>query len=450
MTFFQRIQRNIILTVPLAALLVWSAPAQVAEKLTTPEWKEFKASIAEFDVIMLAIQKLQDEHPEAANDPTKMQELLGDKMTRFYELYQSIPQKLPADLKDITDFEDFGIDELRVLKYATNIAQNFSSALDVNLTLVQLVQDPDSIRSISAESAQFAVLADRLELAEGMLKDGVLDSAEHMQRVMLFNSMSTAYAERKDPERAREYTLLAMKASGEALRSARTGLNTDQYPQIEAYLAQQTGSSAAEILYTLKEAGDVHELELYRQLLMKALAEETAWPAFERSMNEQLTKIEKDKGSLNQPAMEWKEHLWIGSKALSVAGLKGKVVLVDFFATWCRPCIMAFPYIKQWQEKYEDKGLVIVGLTSYQGRYEGANQKPEEEFAKLRDDFIPKHKITWPVGVEKSGRQTMLDYQVQGIPHVVLIDRNGKIQYVKVGASDYDKTEKKIQELLAQ
>lgn len=450
MTVIRNLMRYTTLTVSFVAILAWTASAQVAEKLTTPEWKEFKASIAEFDLIMHAMQKLQDENPEAANDPMKMQELLGDKMTRFYELYQTIPQKLPPDLKDITEFDDFGIDELRVLKYATTIAQNFSSALDVNLSLVQLVKDPDSIRSMSAESAQFAVFADRLELAEGMLKDGALDSAEHMQRVMLFNSMSAAYAGRKDPERAREYCLLAMKSSGEALRSARTGLNKDQYPQIEAYLAQQTGSSAADMLYVLKEAGDVHVLEQYRQLLMKALAEENAWPAFERAMNEQLTRIEKDKSALNQPATEWKEHQWIGSKPLSLAALKGKVVLVDFFATWCRPCIMAFPYLKQWQEKYEAKGLVIVGLTNYQGRYDGATQKPEEEFAKLRDDFIPKHSITWPVGVEKSGRQTMLDYEVQGIPHVVLIDRQGKIQYVKVGASDYDKTERKIQELLAQ
>ena len=44
----------------------------------------------------------------------------------------------------------------------------------------------------------------------------------------------------------------------------------------------------------------------------------------------------------------------------------------------------------------------------------------------------------------------MKDYGVNGIPHVVLLDRQGKVQYVKVGATDYDKTEKKIRELLAQ
>lgn len=450
MTTLQHFLKVLLISLPLMALLLSPAYAQVEEKLVSPEWKAFKAGIAEFDAIMIEMQKLQKENPEAANDRTKLQELMGDKMKKFYELLQTIPQKLPPDVKEITDFEDFGIDELRVLKYATNIGQLYASALEVNLALTPLVSDPDSVSNLGSETVQFAVLADRLELAEKMLKDGVMDSADPMARVQLFNTMSTAYAARDNEDKAREYAVLAMKVSGEALRDARTSQNKDQYPQLESYLAQQTGSSAAEMLYILKESAKAAEMEAFRKQLHGALGEETAWPAFEKSFSEQLAKIEKDRGALNQPATEWKEHVWIGSEALSVASLKGKVILVDFFATWCRPCIMAFPHLKKWQETYQDKGLVIVGLTNYQGRYDGANQKPEEEFAKLKDDFIPKHKITWAVGVEKAGRQTMLDYDVQGIPHVVLIDRTGKVRYVKVGASDYDKTEKMIKELLAQ
>jgi thiol-disulfide isomerase/thioredoxin/uncharacterized protein YbaR (Trm112 family) len=450
MTTLQQIFRVSFLLLLLLTVRFVPAHAQVKERLVSPEWQAFKEGITEFDELMVAMQKIQAENPEAATDPMKIQALMGERMTKFYELYEAIPKMLPSDIREMTDFDGYGIDELRVLKYATNIGQLFASALDVNLRLIPLVVDPDSVRSITAEAIQFAVLADRLELAENMMKDGALDSAEYMQRVMLFNSMSAAYAVRKDLDRAREYAVLAMKASGEALRDARTGPGKDQYPQIEAYLAQQSGSSAAEMLYVFKEAGEATQLEAFRTQLKGALGEETAWPPFETAINEQLTRIDKDRGALNQPATEWKEHLWIGGKALSVASLKGKVILLDFFATWCRPCIMAFPYLKKWQEQYESQGLVIVGLTSYQGRYDGAAQKPEEEFAKLKDDFIPKHKITWAVGVEKEGRQTMLDYDVQGIPHIVLIDRSGKVRYVKVGASDYDKTEKMIKELLAQ
>ena len=56
---------------------------------------------------------------------------------------------------------------------------------------------------------------------------------------------------------------------------------------------------------------------------------------------------------------------WVNGTPLADADLKGKVVLLDFWAVWCGPCIATFPHLREWQEKYADKGLVIVGLTDY-------------------------------------------------------------------------------------
>ena len=111
---------------------------------------------------------------------------------------------------------------------------------------------------------------------------------------------------------------------------------------------------------------------------------------------------------------------------------------------------MAFPHLKEWTDRYGAKGLVVVGLTNLQGRYVNRQLGAEEEFAKVKDDFIPKHHMTWPVGVEKDGRTTFTDYGVKGIPHVVLIDKKGTLRYFKVGAADYDKTEQVIKKLLAE
>lgn len=140
----------------------------------------------------------------------------------------------------------------------------------------------------------------------------------------------------------------------------------------------------------------------------------------------------------------------MNSDPLSLEKLKGKVVLIDFFATWCGPCIKAFPYLQNWNKQYKDEGLVIAGLTNYQGKYDRKNVQPEAERTKMKDDFITKHKITWPVGIESEGRETFLKYGVQGIPHLVLLDREGNIRYIKTGAGQFSQTEAKIKELLAE
>jgi len=60
---------------------------------------------------------------------------------------------------------------------------------------------------------------------------------------------------------------------------------------------------------------------------------------------------------------------WVNGKPLTDKDLKGKVVLLDFWAVWCGPCIATFPHLRDWHEKYSDKGLVIIGYTSYYKRY---------------------------------------------------------------------------------
>ena len=133
---------------------------------------------------------------------------------------------------------------------------------------------------------------------------------------------------------------------------------------------------------------------------------------------------------------------WANGEPLSDDDLKGKVILLDFWAVWCGPCIATFPHLREWDEKYADKGLVIIGLTRYynmkwddeKGRATRSTDdvEPEEELEMLAK-FAEEHKLTHRFGIQED-RKLADFFAVTGIPHVVLIDREGKIRLMKVGA----------------
>ncbi|HLC62354.1 MAG TPA: thioredoxin family protein [Candidatus Nanoarchaeia archaeon] len=130
---------------------------------------------------------------------------------------------------------------------------------------------------------------------------------------------------------------------------------------------------------------------------------------------------------------------WINSEPLKVESLKGKIVLVDFWTYTCINCIRTLPYLKDWDAKYRDKGLVIVGVHSPEFEFE----KKYENVLKAVNDY----QIKYPVA-QDNHYATWSAYQNRYWPHKFLIDINGYIRYDHIGEGNYGETEMMIQTLL--
>jgi thiol-disulfide isomerase/thioredoxin len=124
----------------------------------------------------------------------------------------------------------------------------------------------------------------------------------------------------------------------------------------------------------------------------------------------------------------------IDQPPVKISALRGKVVLLDFWAHWCGPCQVTLPRLSRWHEAYKNKGLVILGVTHYFGYGDQEPMTPGEELVFLRD-FKKRHRLPYGIVVE-DGSQNDLNYGVNSIPMSFLIDRNGVLRYISPGASE--------------
>jgi len=125
---------------------------------------------------------------------------------------------------------------------------------------------------------------------------------------------------------------------------------------------------------------------------------------------------------------------WIEQMPVKLSDLRGKVVLLDFWAHWCGPCRITLPNLSRWHETYKDKGLVILGLTHYYGHGNQKPMTPGEELVYLRD-FKKRNKLPYGIVVDESLANDY-NYGVNSIPMSFLIDREGRLRYISPGADD--------------
>lgn len=198
-----------------------------------------------------------------------------------------------------------------------------------------------------------------------------------------------------------------------------------------------------------KKSEDLTPAEkLFRQQLQLAVRTMTSLERAVENGHKLLALIGKD-------SMPIVADAWVNGSPLTNDDLKGKVVLLDFWAIWCGPCIATFPHLREWNEKYSDKGLVMIGLTRYY-KYEWDEKAeravkakgevtPEDE-QEMLEKFAEHHKLHHRFAVQKNEDSLADEYAVTGIPHVVVIDRQGKVRLIRVGSGDANA--KDIEEML--
>ena len=132
---------------------------------------------------------------------------------------------------------------------------------------------------------------------------------------------------------------------------------------------------------------------------------------------------------------------WLNGPALTPAALRGKVVLVDFWTFSCINSLRPLPYLRAWSDKYQAKGLVVIGV-----------QSPEFAFEQRLDsirDAVGVHALHFPIAID-NGHRVWNAFRNEYWPAIYLIDAQGHIRYHHFGEGDYEQTEQAIQELLAE
>jgi len=132
---------------------------------------------------------------------------------------------------------------------------------------------------------------------------------------------------------------------------------------------------------------------------------------------------------------------WINSDPLTLAQLKGKVVLIDFWTYSCINCERTQPYLNAWYNTYRADGFVIIGVHAPEFAFE---QVPENVQKAVTADGIK-----YPVALD-NGFETWKAYANNYWPAKYLIDKDGRVRYTQFGEGDYDVTESKIRQLLGE
>jgi thiol-disulfide isomerase/thioredoxin len=170
-----------------------------------------------------------------------------------------------------------------------------------------------------------------------------------------------------------------------------------------------------------------NDVEKSRKLAKEVAAAEST-PDIQEGAQALLKKLER----VNKPLdIKFKA---IDGREVDLQGMKGKVVLVDFWATWCGPCIKELPNVKAAYDKLKGKGFEIVGISF------------DQDQDKL-ESFVSREKMAWPQHFDTSGQNKYgQEFGITGIPTMWLVDKKGNLRDLNAREDLPGKVEKLLAE----
>lgn len=138
-----------------------------------------------------------------------------------------------------------------------------------------------------------------------------------------------------------------------------------------------------------------------------------------------------------QPAPDFKVSTTSGQQ-VTLENYRGRVLVLDFFASWCQPCRESIPHLVEMNRKYGQKGLFVLGMSA------------DEDGVRAVKAFADNHRITYPIAL--AGESTLTDFSVRSVPVMFVIDKKGQVAGVFRGFTDEvaRSTEQLIKKLLAE
>ncbi|MHC4821628.1 MAG: redoxin family protein [Planctomycetota bacterium] len=161
---------------------------------------------------------------------------------------------------------------------------------------------------------------------------------------------------------------------------------------------------------------------------------------------------------VGKTAPDIKSSTWMNGEPADLSDLKGKIVVVDFWATWCGPCRAVMPHLDELYKAHKDEGLVVMGLTRHypNGYLPAAEGKKAESvrgldkeaaFMEHLKEFQSRTGLSYPFVV--GTKQDFTNYHVRGIPTLAVVDRDGSIAMVLVGSGSTKLLDAALKRLLA-